>query len=65
MALVRSSTPGKAKTLQASSSTISGSGFCSNWVCGLVGVVLGRDPLLFGKTLSFISYLHLALANQS
>jgi hypothetical protein len=30
----------------------------------LVGVVLGRDPLLFGKTLSFITYLYL-LANQS
>jgi hypothetical protein len=27
-------------------------------------MVLGRDPLLFGKTLSFISYLDL-LANQS
>jgi hypothetical protein len=25
----------------------------------LVGVVLGRDPLLFGKTLLFIPYLHL------
>jgi hypothetical protein len=40
------------------------SGFCSSWVCGLVGVVLGRDPFLFGKTLSFISYLHL-IANRS
>jgi hypothetical protein len=64
MALGRSSTPGRVKILWASSSTISGCGFCSSWVCGLVGVVLGRDPLLFGKTLSFISYLHL-LANQS
>src|SRR5215203_1079139 len=64
MALGRSSTPGRAKTLVASSSTTSRSGFCSSWVCGLVGVVLGRDPLLFGKTLSFITYLHL-LANQS
>src|SRR5215212_7378970 len=43
------------------SSTISGCGFCSSCVCGLVGVVLGRDPLLFGKPLWFISYLHLAL----
>jgi hypothetical protein len=33
-------------------------------VCGLVGVVLGRDPLLFGKALSFTSYLHL-FANRS
>jgi hypothetical protein len=30
----------------------------------LVGVVLVRDPLLFCKTRSFISYLYL-LANQS
>jgi hypothetical protein len=59
MALGRSSTPGRAKTLRASSSTTSRSGFCSSCVCGLVGVVVGRDPLLFGKTLSFISYLHL------
>src|SRR5215203_6326409 len=64
MALGRSSTPGRAKTLLASSSTTSRSGFCSCWVCGLVGVVLGRDPLLLGKTLSFVTYLHL-LANQS
>src|ERR671913_791776 len=64
MALGRTSTSGRAKILRTSSSTISGCGFCSSWVCGLVGVVLGRDPLLFGKTLSFISYLHL-LANQS
>src|ERR671910_3512990 len=64
MALGRSSTPGTAKTLRASSSTTSSGGFCSSWVCGLVGVVLGRDPLLFGKTLSFIPYLYL-LANQS
>src|SRR5829696_2058879 len=55
MALGRSSTPGRAKTLVASSSTTSSGGFCSSWVCGLVGVVLGRDPLLFGKTLSFTS----------
>src|SRR5215210_7229312 len=54
-ALGRSSTPGTAKTLRASSSTTSSGGFCSSWVCGLVGVVLGRDPLLFGKTLSFTS----------
>jgi hypothetical protein len=64
IALGRSSTPGRVKTLWTSSSTISGCGFCSSWVCGLVGVVLGRDPLRFGKTLSFISYLDL-LANQS
>jgi hypothetical protein len=64
IALGRSSTPGRVKSLRARSSTISGCGFCSSWVCGLVGVVLGRDPLLFGKTLSFISYLEL-LANQS
>src|ERR671914_3053873 len=64
MALGRSSTSGREKTLRASSSTTSRSGFCSSWVCGLVGVVLGREPLLFGKTLSFITYLHL-LANQS
>src|SRR5215203_1034748 len=44
MALGRSSTPGRVKILWASSSTISGCGFCSSWVCGLVGVVLGRDP---------------------
>jgi hypothetical protein len=31
----------------------------------LVGVVLGRDPYLFGKVLSFISYLHLAVASRS
>jgi hypothetical protein len=65
MALGRSSTPGRAKTLWASSSTISDCGFCSSWVCGFVGVVLGRDPLLFGMTLSFTSYLHLALAMSS
>src|SRR5215204_6002221 len=64
MALGRSSTPGRAKTILASSSTTSRSGFCSSWVCGLVDVVLGRDPLLLGKTLSFVNYLHL-LANQS
>jgi hypothetical protein len=64
IALGRSSTPGRVKALRASSSTISGCGFCFSWVCGLVGVVLGRDPLPFGKTLSFISYLDL-LANQS
>jgi hypothetical protein len=52
------------KTLLASSSATSRVGFCSSWVCGLVGVVRERDPLLFGKKLSFISYLHL-LANQS
>ena len=56
--------PGRVKILWTSSSTISGCGFCFSWVCGLVGVVLGRDPLPFGKTLSFISYLDL-LANQS
>jgi hypothetical protein len=55
----------RAKTLWASSSTISDCGFCSSWVCGFVGVVLGRDPLLFGMTLSFTSYLHLALAMSS
>jgi hypothetical protein len=64
MALGRSSTPGRAKALAASSSTTSRSGFCSSWVCRLVGVVLVRDPLLFCKTLSFITYLYL-LANQS
>src|SRR3712207_7648575 len=52
MALGRSSTSGREKTLRASSSTTWRSGFCSSWVCGLVGVVLGRDPLLFGKILS-------------
>src|ERR687897_3541491 len=64
MALGRSSTPGRVKTLWASSLATSSCGFCSSCVCGLVGVVLGRDPLLFGKTLSSISYLYL-LANQS
>ncbi len=63
MALGRSSTPGRRKTLRASSSTILDCGFCSSWVCGLVGVVLGREPLLFGKALLFVPYLHL-LANQ-
>src|SRR5918992_324484 len=57
MTLGRSSTPGRAKTLRASSSTTSRSGLCSSWVCGLVGVVLGRDPLLFGKTFMFLSIL--------
>jgi hypothetical protein len=64
MALGRSSTLGRSKTLRASSSTTSRSGFCSSWVCGLVGVVLGRGPLLSGKTLSFISYLQLLRFRQ-
>src|SRR5918997_6074358 len=62
MALGRSSTSGREKTLRASSSTTSRSGFCSSWVCGLAGVVLGRDPLLFGKILSFISLSALPLS---
>jgi hypothetical protein len=65
IALGRSSTLGRVKILWASSSTISGCGFCSSWVCGLMGVVLGRDLLLFGKTPSSISYLHLVLASGS
>jgi hypothetical protein len=55
MTLGRSSTPGRAKSLRASSSTTSRCGFCSSCVCGLVGVVLGRAPLLFGKLFPFIS----------
>src|SRR5918998_6578482 len=54
MALGRSSTPGRAKTLRSSSSTTWRSGFCSSCACGLVGVVLGRDPLLFCKMFPFM-----------
>ena len=53
--LGRSCTLGMAKTLLASPSTTSRFGFCFSCVCGLVGVVLGLDPLLFGNTLSSIS----------
>src|SRR5215207_5983340 len=53
-ALGRSSTPGRAKTFRASSSTTPRCGFCSSCACGLVGVVLGRAPPLSGKSLSFI-----------
>jgi hypothetical protein len=56
MALGRSSTPGRVKTLRASSSTH----HLGLWVLlqlgvwVVVGVVLRRDLLLFDKVLSFI-----------
>jgi len=43
----------RAKTLWASSCTTSSSGFWSSWVCGLVGVGLGRWPVLSGKPFRF------------
>jgi hypothetical protein len=57
MVLGRSSTPGRVKTLRASFSTHP----LGLWVLlqlgvwVVVGVVLGRDLLLFDKVLSFIS----------
>ena len=53
IALGRSSTSGRAKTLRASSRTTSSSGFWSSWVCELVEVVLGREPVLSGKPFRF------------